>query len=243
MDKPAPPATDAGEDSARARSGANAEPGATRPAAWIAPLAYGFFGLLAAGALAFAAALAPFQAQHLLANLSMSPTIEPSDSFLVSRLAYLRSPPQRGDVIVFAVAPRDNGKRYYAGRIVGVPGDRVQLVASRLQLNGRAVAREPVRPPGAPGADSPSYRNSFRETLPGGASYEIYDAFDDAAGDDTAAYPVPHGCYFVLGDNRDNAVDSRDAHTIGCVPRAAIVGQASYIYDAIWRPRVGRKIR
>ncbi|QQQ00717.1 signal peptidase I [Lysobacter enzymogenes] len=221
----------------------NPKPERARPALWIAPLAYGVFGLVAAGALAFALALAPFQARQLLANLSMSPTIEASDSFLVSRLAYLRSPPRRGDVVVFAVAPRANGKRYYAARIVGVPGDRVQMIASRLHLNGRAVAREPVAPPGSPEAASPGYRNSFRERLPDGASYEIYDAFDDAPGDDTAAYPVPHGCYFVLGDNRDNAVDSRDARTIGCVRREAIVGQATYIYDAVWRPRVGRKIR
>ena len=114
--------------------------------------------------------------------------------------------PPRGQVVVFKY-PQD-GQTDYVKRVVGLPGDRVQLRAGRLYINDQLVPREP--------ATDPDIRNPYgnpinlyRETLPGGASYLIAEDSDDGQSDNTEVFAVPDGTIFVLGDNRDHSADSR----------------------------------
>jgi signal peptidase I len=181
---------------------------------------------------------------------SMKPTLLIGDYAFANKLVYgwsryafplggasfsgriLSAEPRRGDVVVFRL-PSDP-KVDYVKRVVGLPGDSVQMIAGKLHLNGTPVPTEHLDDVSeeecdAPGAPCRSVRYArLRETLPGGASYTILDHEPDGAYDDTAVFTVPAGHYFVAGDNRDNSVDSRGA--VGFVPRENLVGRMSVIF-------------
>ncbi len=139
----------------------------------------------------------------------------------------LSSVPERGDVIVFKW-PRDNNTDYIK-RLIGLPGDRIQVQDGVLFINGRAVERERVedfayeRSNGLVG-----YVPQYRETLPNGASYMTLDSNPNGSFDNTPVYTVPEGHLFMMGDNRDNSADSRDFTSagVGFVPMENIVGRA-----------------
>jgi signal peptidase I len=152
-------------------------------------------------------------------STSMSPSLNQGDYIFVSKRAYDREPPQRGDIVVFRFHGED-----FVKRIAAVPGDRVQMRDGTLLLNGRAVARKRI----ADFADTDVFgvqRNIARywETLPSGRSYATLQLSGDAPQDNTEIYAVPPQSYFVLGDNRDNSNDSRLG--VGYVARGAIVGK------------------
>jgi len=153
---------------------------------------------------------------------------------------------ERGDVVVFHY-PGGGGD--WVKRVIGVPGDSVQMKAGQLILNGRAVQRSriadflvPVTPNSpcryleperkrevvqADGERACAYPR-YRETLPGGESYEVLDQMHGMA-DDTSVFLVPEGHYFMMGDNRDDSQDSRfpvAAKGIGFLPADHIVGRA-----------------
>lgn len=155
--------------------------------------------------------------------------------------------PERGDVVIFK-HPVDG--RDYIKRVIGLPGDEIALVGGQLVLNGVPVPREglpdlrvPISPntgctwggkqvrQGKDGAAC-AYRR-FRETLPGGRSYDVLD-FGLTAGDNLAPLTVPAGMMFVLGDNRDNSRDSRwpaaASDAVGLVPLERLVGRAWLIF-------------
>jgi signal peptidase I len=163
--------------------------------------------------------------------------------------------PHRGDVVVFRAPPDD--KTDYIKRLIGLPGDRIQMKDGVLWLNGKAVpkVRESdfiipiaentecstipnVETPYGPGADiegKPVCRFArYRETLPGGTSYEVLDQ-GDTPQDDTPVFAVPAGHYFLMGDNRDMSADSRFPATIGdgigMVPAENLEGRALF---TIW---------
>ena len=156
------------------------------------------------------------------------------------------STPERGDVVIFK-HPVDG--RDYIKRVIGLPGDAVSMVGGQVVLNGTPIPREPVADAliaespntgcawgGAPaqlddGSAACRYAR-FRETLPGGKSYEVLD-FGMTPADALAPVTVPAGALFVMGDNRDNSRDSRfpaaAGDAVGFVPQDLLVGRASII--------------
>ena len=160
---------------------------------------------------------------------------------------WFASLPERGDVVIFK-HPVDRAD--YVKRVVGLPGDQVQMIAGVLHLNGQPVPKRRVadfvEPIGA-GEGCREVRFTerradgsfvcrypqFRETLPGGASYNVLDLAERES-DNTPAVVVPEGRLFLMGDNRDNSLDSRfpavAQQGIGLVPVENVVGEASFMF-------------
>lgn len=137
--------------------------------------------------------------------------------------------PQRGDVIVFKLPT--NTRVDYIKRVIGLPGDTVQVRGGRLFINGEIVPRESLGVKKAIEADGESRPlTEYRETLPGGTVHSIYEESDSEPLDNTPLYTVPEGHYFMMGDNRDNSQDSRVAQMVGFVPHENLVGRADFIF-------------
>ena len=158
--------------------------------------------------------------------------------------------PKRGDVVVFRHPTEDAD---LIKRIIGLPGDRVAVRDGRLILNGRPVPRQALPPakvavtPNSPCRTIPPstpavavvngrpvcrYR-AFLETLPGGPSYTVLDQVDHGAADDFPETTVPRGRLFLMGDNRDDSLDSRFPAFeggIGMVPTENLIGRASFTF-------------
>jgi signal peptidase I len=140
------------------------------------------------------------------------------------------SEPKRGDVVVFRL-PKDV-QVDYVKRVVGLPGDRIQMKEGQLYINDAPVKREPIADyvGAACGSETTGKIKRWRETLPDGASYETLDCVDKGFYDNTNVYTVPAGHYFMLGDNRDNSTDSRVLSAVGYIPFANLVGRAEVIF-------------
>lgn len=137
--------------------------------------------------------------------------------------------PQRGDVIVFKL-PTDTSIDYIK-RLVGLPGDTVQVRQGRLYLNGQMVPREEIGKVIVEDRVRGDVEMvEYRETLPNGVQHSIYEESDDKPLDNTDVYVVPAGQYFFMGDNRDNSQDSRVQGMVGFVPLENIVGKADFIF-------------
>lgn len=187
-----------------------------------------FSVLFVAGIVLLAVLLRPFD----IPSGSMIPTLHVGDYVLVSRFAYVSSPPRRGDVVVFKL-PRD-GVTDYIKRVVGLPGDTVQMKQGRLLINGVTVPRDPIAGVRIKDIyDKMATVPTYRETLPGGATDTVIEIQGDTGfNDNTEATKVPPDSYFVLGDNRDNSTDSRiapDQGGVGTVPSANLIGRADYL--------------
>ncbi len=177
---------------------------------------------------------------------SMMPNLKVGDSVIVSRLAYgygrhsfklftlpikERWPslglPQRGDVVVF-LSPQDE-KTLFVKRIAGLPGDRIQMVAGVLNINGVPVKHERAGEAAEKTLCGTLSVPQYRETLPNGRSYliekisEACPKHDFAGANNTEVYVVPPAHYFMLGDNRDDSADSR-FYTMGYIPLDYIAG-------------------
>jgi signal peptidase I len=145
------------------------------------------------------------------------------------------SEPQRGDVVVFRL-PSDDQVNYIK-RVIGLPGDRIQMIDGRLHINSVAVKREQVEDyiDSDEGPD-PVYVKRWRETLSNGVSYDTLDRTENSEYDNTQPYIVPSGHFFMMGDNRDNSNDSRVSPTnggVGYVPFENIIGRAQILFFSI----------
>ena len=203
-----------------------------------------YAGLIAIGIRTFA--YEPFN----IPSESMLPTLLVGDYLFVSKFSYgysrhsfpwsqppfggrfLESPPERGDVAVFKL-PRDNSTDYIK-RIIGLPGDRIQVRNGALYVNDTLVERKQVADFVIRGryGERRSYRQ-FVETLPNGKSYFTLDMRIGTDGDDTGVFVVPAGHYFAMGDNRDNSLDSRTKPRnggVGFIPAANLVGRAEFMF-------------
>ncbi|MGE0233038.1 MAG: signal peptidase I [Flavobacteriaceae bacterium] len=140
--------------------------------------------------------------------------------------------PKRGDIAVFKL-PRD-GRTDYIKRVIGLPGDRIQVRGGVLFINGQEIPRErldEVRGRDPYGRTISQTR--YRETLPNGVSYVVLDEGPGMALDDTPVYEVPAGHYFMMGDNRDNSTDSRVLSAVGYVPFENFVGRAEITFFSL----------
>ncbi len=189
-------------------------------------------------------------------SASMEPTLLEGDYIIVSKWPYgysrhslplspaigrgriLGGPVERGDILVFKL-PRDDSTDYIK-RVVGLPGDRIQVRGGLVHINGRAVTRRALTPQQIETAFSGQREVlRWRETLPGpgGATFTSFDYGPGMDLDDTGVYVVPAGHYFMMGDSRDNSVDSRvpEQYGVGFVPAENIVGRADLILFS-WEP-------
>jgi signal peptidase I len=178
---------------------------------------------------------------------SMQPTLHVGDYFIVSKSSYgysrysaapfesLLPPgryharePQRGDVVVFRPEPEPD--RDFVKRVVGLPGDRIQMVDGQLTINGQAVAREDLGVHAFVNEDGFTEQvQEYREALPNGVSYLTFDRTPRGELDNTSVYVVPPGHYFMLGDDRDNSADSRVPSVVGYVPFDNLIGRVDLI--------------
>jgi signal peptidase I len=182
-------------------------------------------------------------------SASMEPTLLAGDYIIVSKYSYGYSRhsipfsppifhgrifdrvPNRGDVIVFKL-PRD-GHTDYIKRLIGLPGDHIQVQHGVIFINGKPV---PQQADGKVTVTSPFGATAdvqrFRETFSNGKTHVGYSMDPDAQLENTGVFIVPEKSYFMMGDNRDNSQDSRvppEADGVGFVPEENLVGHAQII--------------
>jgi len=180
---------------------------------------------------------------------SMKSTLLVGDYLFVSKLAYgysrysipwgiipfkgriFASEPKRGDVAVFKL-PRDNSTDYIK-RIIGLPGDHVQVKQGQLYVNGKLVPRTPAGDFLETNEDVTIDLKLYQEKLPDGPEHLIAKATDEGYMNNTDEYVVPPGHVFCMGDNRDNSQDSRFLNMVGFVPLENLVGRAEFIFFSI----------
>jgi len=176
---------------------------------------------------------------------SMRPTLLVGDYLFVSKLSYgysrysiwglplideriFADEPERGDVVVFKY-PSDNSTDYIK-RVIGLPGDSIQVRGGILHINGNPVVRRKL------GATmyvdrygTPAKVVEYMEILPNGVEHRIFEVSDDMSGDNTKVYKVPPGRFFMMGDNRDHSQDSRYPD-VGFVPFRNLIGRAEFLF-------------
>lgn len=178
---------------------------------------------------------------------SMQPTLLVGDYMVVSKWSYgysrfsfepfnfgapqgrlLGKTPERGDVIVFRPEPQLD--KDLVKRLIGMPGDRIQVREGAVYINGEPLQRESL---GAVMFKEHTGEyidiNAWRETLPNGRSYVTFDRDEAGRLDNTQVFEVPLGSYFFMGDDRDNSADSRTPE-VSCVPFDHLVGRARIVF-------------
>ncbi len=180
---------------------------------------------------------------------SMFPTLKVGDYLFVSKYAYgysqysfpfglarfdgrfMEAMPKQGDVAVFRKPYQTNID--YIKRIIGLPGDKIQMIAGVLHINGEPVPREYIGRTDVKDEMQDLYYTEYWENLPNGVKHKIYEITDEEQLDDTMEFRVPTGNYFVMGDNRDGSMDSRVIDQVGFVPAENLIGRAEFIFFSV----------
>jgi signal peptidase I len=181
---------------------------------------------------------------------SMVPTLLVGDYLFVSKFAYgyseyslpsfmqvpfhgriFGSLPHRGDVVVFKLP--SNPSIDYIKRIVGLPGDHIQVIHGVLYINGQPAQRKLVGEYEDASSNPPVLKREYQETIPGGPTHLILKETDEGWPNNTEEYVVPPGDVFAMGDNRDNSQDSRFLNAVGFVPVENLVGRAEFIFFSV----------
>ena len=136
--------------------------------------------------------------------------------------------PKRGDIIVFR-QPK-HPEIDYIKRLIGLPGDTIQMIGGVLHINGAAIPRAIVGTNEMKDDNGFTFYTEYEESLPGGVKHHILELSDMEALDETQEYRVPKGFYFMMGDNRDSSQDSRVTEQVGFVPAENLVGRAEFIF-------------
>ncbi|HVI51994.1 MAG TPA: signal peptidase I [Candidatus Sulfotelmatobacter sp.] len=194
---------------------------------------------------------------------SMEPTLQIGDELIASKYAYgysryslpldvgpasdsrlFQRLPERGDVVVFRL-PRDTSV-VYVKRVIGLPGDRIRMHSGRLEINGETLPLEDVA------ADVVELQDGRRiparrltETLPGGRRHPILKLTWSGLLDETPEITVPDGMLFMMGDDRDNSLDSRvaaESGGVGFVPVENLIGRAEIVIGSWDFPIMNRPV-
>jgi len=174
-----------------------------------------------------------------VASGGMAPTLRVGERAIVDMRAFDAREPQRGDLVVFTL-PGDPST-LWVRRVIGLPTDRIQMIAAHLHINGEPVKRERIEADVKIDESGQTARvNGWRETLPNGVTYATRYLVTGSS-DNTPVYDVPSGHYFMMGDDRDNAIDSRELSRVGYVPRVNIIGRVSWIFWSHDLSRVGAR--
>ncbi|MEK9573763.1 MAG: signal peptidase I [Alphaproteobacteria bacterium] len=176
---------------------------------------------------------------------SMIPTLLVGDYLFVSKFSYgysrhsfpfsvapisgrvMASTPERGDVAVFRL-PSDVSVDYIK-RVVGLPGDRIQVTGGILHINGQPVERRLVGNGKISSSQGGFITQRYEEIFPDGHRHIIQEVSDNQLFDNTPEFTVPDGHYFMMGDNRDNSRDSRSS-SVGFVPFENFIGRAEFLF-------------
>ena len=176
---------------------------------------------------------------------SMIPTLLVGDYLFVSKFSYgysrhsfpfsaapisnrvMASTPERGDVAVFRLP--SNVSVDYIKRVVGLPGDKIQVKRGILHINGQAVERRLVGNGNITSGQSSLVTQRYEEVFPDGHRHIIQEVSDNQIFDNTPEFTVPDGHYFMMGDNRDNSRDSRSS-SVGFVPFENFIGRAEFLF-------------
>ena len=176
---------------------------------------------------------------------SMIPTLLVGDYLFVSKFSYgysrhsfpfsaapisnrvMASMPERGDVAVFRLP--SNVSVDYIKRVVGLPGDRIQVKRGILHINGQAVERRLVGNGDIASGQTSLVTQRYEEVFPDGHTHIIQEVSDNQVFDNTPEFTVPEGHYFMMGDNRDNSRDSRSS-SVGFVPFKNFIGRAEFLF-------------
>ena len=179
---------------------------------------------------------------------SMIPTLLVGDYLFVSKYSYgysrysfpfgavpfdgrfFSDEPERGDVVVFRLPA--NTSVDYIKRVVGLPGDKIQLKQGRLHINGVQLERRIVGTKTIPSSYVETTVTAYEEVMDNGKKYIIHEFSDTDRMDNTATYEVPEGHYFMMGDNRDRSKDSRFLD-VGTVPFENLIGRAEFTFFSV----------
>lgn len=183
---------------------------------------------------------------------SMKPTLQVGDYLFVTKFSYgygkyfahfplpfINKPlffhaPERGDVVIFHTPQAKEGSKFYIKRLIGLPGDEVQLINGVLYINDQPAQSIYIAQHQSQDAYGNHYlTDEYEETLPNGVSYRIYYDHDMVAAvfpNTTQKYVIPDDHYFFLGDNRNHSVDSRFLGRIGFIPANNIIGKPRFIF-------------